>query len=161
MQITNISKQDFKQFWPTFKKIVEAQETYAIDPHINFDEAYKLWCINPHHSFVAKENGRVTSSYYLKPNAAGPGSHICNCGYMVDPAYQGKGIAKALCIHSQQVAIESGYQAMQFNSVVITNKAAIHLWKKLGFIIIGTIPDAYNHKQQGLVDAFIMYKSLI
>lgn len=160
MDITKINKQDFEQFWPTFRKIVTARETYAIDPDIDFDEAYKIWCVRPHHSFVAKQNGAVTGCYYLKPNASGPGSHICNCGYMVDPRYRGKGIAKSLCIHSQHIAIESGYQAMQFNAVVSTNKVAIHVWKSLGFSVIGTIPNAYNHKQQGLVDAFIMYKPL-
>ncbi len=49
---------------------------------------------------------------------------------------------------------------MQFNAVVSTNKAAIALWKKLGFSIIGTIPEAYLHKQLGYVDSYIMYKQL-
>ncbi len=53
-----------------------------------------------------------------------------------------------------------GYTAMQFNSVVSTNEIAIRLWKKLGYKIIGTIPNAYKHKKLGLVDSFIMYKQL-
>ncbi|MCK4707434.1 MAG: GNAT family N-acetyltransferase, partial [Gammaproteobacteria bacterium] len=74
--------------------------------------------------------------------------------------FRGQGIAKKLCKHSQQVALEQDFSAMQFNSVVSINEAAIHLWKTLGFSVIGTIPDAYNHKKLGLVDAYIMYKSL-
>jgi ribosomal protein S18 acetylase RimI-like enzyme len=63
-------------------------------------------------------------------------------------------------LHSQEIALELGYTAMQFNSVVSTNKIAIQLWQKLGYKIIGTIPNAYNHKKFGLVDSFIMHKHL-
>lgn len=79
---------------------------------------------------------------------------------MVNPLARGKGVAKTLCIHSQKVAAKLGFLAMQFNSVVSTNTVAVNLWKKLGYQVIGTIPEAYQHKQQGLVDAFIMYKKL-
>ena len=160
MNIAPISRKDFELFWPTFKKIIEAQETYAFDPQMNIEQAYSLWCEIPLLTFIATIDGKVAATYYIKPNAAGPGSHICNCGYMVSPEFRGQGIAKKLSKHSQQVALEQGFSAMQFNSVVSTNEAAIHLWKTLGFSVIGTIPDAYNHKKLGLVDAYIMYKSL-
>lgn len=160
MIIKPISKSNFESFWPTFKKIIETQESYAFDPQMNIEQAYNLWCEIPLQTFVATIDDKVAASYYIKPNAAGPGSHICNCGYMVSADFQGQGIARKLCEHSQQVAVEQGFSAMQFNSVVSTNSAAIHLWKSLGFKIIGTIPEAYDHKKLGLVDAFIMYKSL-
>ena len=160
MQISETTKSDFHAFWPVFKDIVEAQETYAIDPLIDEEAAYQLWCLSPHKSFVVKEEGVVLGTYYLKANASGPSAHIANCGYMVSPASRGKGLARTLCLHSQRTALALGYTAMQFNSVVSTNQVAINLWKKLGYSIIGTIPNAYHHKQQGLVDAFIMHKML-
>lgn len=49
---------------------------------------------------------------------------------------------------------------MQFNSVVSTNKVAISLWKKLGYNVIDTIPEASLHHQYGYVDAYIMHKLL-
>ena len=79
---------------------------------------------------------------------------------MVSPISRGKGVARKLCLHSQQIALELGYSAMQFNSVVSTNDIAVKLWEKLGYKIIGTIPNAYKHKHLGLVDSFIMYKQL-
>lgn len=161
MEITRITLDDFKQFWPTFRAIVSAQDSYAFATDISYDEAFEVWCLVPQITYVTKIDGEIAGSYYLKPNAAGPGSHICNCGYMVSADFQGRGIARALCQHSQQVAIDSGYRAMQFNSVVSSNEAAIHLWKSMGFSIIGTIPKAYNHKTLGLVDSYIMYKELI
>ena len=49
---------------------------------------------------------------------------------------------------------------MQFNLVVETNEASVYLWKKLDFSIVGRLPGAFSHPQQGFVDAFIMYKEL-
>jgi len=160
VQISEITKSDFEVFWPVFKEVVLAQETYAFDPKIDFETAYNLWCLSPHKSFVIKENGLILGSYYIKANALGPSSHISNCGYMVSPESRGKGVARKLCLHSQQVAKELGYSAMQFNSVVSTNEVAIKLWEKLGYNIIGTIPNAYKHKKLGLVDSYIMHKQL-
>ncbi len=160
VQISEITKSDFESFWPVFKEVVYAQETYAFDPGIDFESAYHLWCLSPQKAYVIKENGLILGSYYIKPNASGPSSHISNCGYMVSPHSRGKGIARKLCLHSQQIATELGYSAMQFNSVVSSNEIAINLWKKLGYKIIGTIPKAYKHKKLGLVDSFIMHKHL-
>ena len=160
MEIVEITKNDFKSFWPTFKEIVEAQETYAFNPNMTFEEAYTLWCKSAQQTFVMIDNNIILGSYYIKQNSSGPSSHISNCGYMVSPSSRGKGVAKALCIHSQKIALELGYLAMQFNSVVSSNEIAINLWKKLGYDVIGTIPNAYNHKTLGYVDSFIMYKKL-
>jgi len=160
VQISEVTKNDFMSFWPVFKDVVSAQETYAFDPDIDFESAYNLWCLSPQKAYVIKDNGIILGSYYIKPNASGPSAHISNCGYIVSPESRGKGIARKLCLHSQKIAIEFGYSAMQFNSVVSSNEIAINLWKKLGYNIIGTIPNAYNHKKLGLIDAFIMHKQL-
>lgn len=160
IQITEMTEQDFEVFWPTFKEVVLAQETYAFDPNITFEEAFQLWCESPLYTFVIKENNQILGSYYIRPNASGPSAHICNCGYMVSANSRGKGVARKLCLHSQEKALELGYRAMQFNSVVSSNDVAVNLWKKLGYAIIGTIPKAYNHKTLGMIDSYIMHKQL-
>jgi RimJ/RimL family protein N-acetyltransferase len=58
------------------------------------------------------------------------------------------------------MAKKEGYTAMQFNCVVSTNEASIALWKKLGFSVVGTLPQAFRHVRLGLVDAYVMYKLL-
>lgn len=158
--IREITPSDFDAFWPTFSQVIQAQETYAFDPNMSKEQAYALWCELPLKTFVYVEGDEVLGSYYLKSNGMGPSSHICNCGYMVSSRARGKGIARLMCEHSQRIAIELGFEAMQFNSVVSTNEAAVGLWKKLGFNIIGTIPKAYKHGKLGLVDSYIMYKWL-
>lgn len=158
--IREITKLDFKSFWSTFSGVIQAQETYAFDPDMTLEQSYQLWCELPLKTYVFTENDVVLGSYYIKPNAMGPSKHICNCGYMVSSEARGKGIARQLCNHSQEKAVEFGFKAMQFNSVVSTNKIAIQLWQKLGFEIIGTIPKAYKHRRLGYVDCYVMYKWL-
>lgn len=49
---------------------------------------------------------------------------------------------------------------MQFNLVVKTNEKAVKLWQSIGFKIIGEIPEAFDHAELGMVNAFIMYQKL-
>ncbi|MBX8477915.1 GNAT family N-acetyltransferase [Pseudomonas capsici] len=161
IQIRPMTRDDFDIFWPTFQAVVVAQETYAYDPALTREQARALWMELPLHTLVAEEDGQLLGSYCLKANAAGPGSHVSNCGYMVTEAARGRGVARLMCEHSQQLARESGFLAMQFNSVVSTNEAAVALWSKLGFATVGRLPRAYRHRQLGLVDCLVMFKWLI
>ncbi|MGE8358465.1 N-acetyltransferase family protein [Pseudomonas sp.] len=161
LTIRPITAADFDQVWPIIRDVVQAQETYAFDPAMDRETAWKTWVELPKATFVAEQDGQILGTYYLKANAAGPGDHVCNCGYMTAPAARGKGVARALCEHSLGVGRELGFLAMQFNSVVSTNQIAVALWQKLGFAIVGTLPGAYRHRTQGLVDCHVMYRLLV
>jgi ribosomal protein S18 acetylase RimI-like enzyme len=160
MKIRPITAADFDQVWPIIQAIVQGQETYAFDPAMDRDTAWNLWVELPKATFVAERDGLILGTYYIKPNAAGPGSHVCNCGYMTAEAARGQGVASALCVHSIETGRELGFLAMQFNSVVSTNQIAVALWKKHGFNIVGTLPKAYRHRTQGLVDCYVMFRAL-
>ncbi|WP_046006361.1 GNAT family N-acetyltransferase [Pseudoalteromonas rubra] len=155
-----MTQSDFQRFWPTFKAVIEQQETYAFDPDMSQQAAYALWCEKVDCAYVMVEGDEILGSYYLKANAMGPSNHICNCGYMVTTQARGKGVARTLCEHSQNEAKARGYLAMQFNSVVASNQVAVQLWQRLGYQIIGTIPKAYRHPRLGFTDSHIMYKWL-
>ncbi|AYN92761.1 MULTISPECIES: GNAT family N-acetyltransferase [unclassified Pseudomonas] len=160
MNIRPITAADFDQVWPIIQAVVQSQETYALDPAMDRDAAWKLWVELPKATFVAERDGQILGTYYIKPNAAGPGSHVCNCGYMTAEAARGQGVASALCAHSLETGRELGFLAMQFNSVVSTNQVAVALWKKHGFEVVGTLPKAYRHRTQGLVDCYVMFRAL-
>lgn len=139
----------------------EAGETYVFPSDSSEVDIHRAWIEVPAVTNVAVvEDGQVVGTYYLKPNQPGRGAHVCNCGYVVDPAIQGKGVAASMCEHSQRLAVTMGFRAMQFNLVVSTNERAVRLWQRLGFAIIGTLPDAYHHRRLGYVDALVMYKTL-
>lgn len=160
MKIREAVESDFEEIWPIFQAIVSAGETYAYPTDTSKEEARRLWMELPRQTYAVEEDGQILGTYYIKTNYAGPGSHVCNCGYMVGPKARGKGLATAMCQHSQQIAVELGYKAMQFNLVAVTNQTAVKLWTKLGFETVGRLPRAFCHPTQGYVDALVMYKWL-
>ena len=160
MNIRLATREDFDQIWPIFHEIAATGETYAYPRDINKDQALKLWLDIPRQTYVFEEAGKILGTYYIKTNQAGPGQHVCNCGYMVSSSARGRGLATEMCEHSQEIAKKLGYRAMQFNFVASTNEGAVRLWKKLGFEIVGSLPKAFNHPSKGFVDALLMYKWL-
>ncbi len=164
-QIRTAVDSDFDQLWPIFRDVVSRGDTYGYEVDTDKSTAFQLWMRHPRQTYVMEERiaggePTILATYYIKTNQAGPGKHVCNCGYMVSSNARGRGLATAMCEHSQIQAKELGYQAMQFNFVATTNKSAIHLWLKLGFSEVGRLPNAFNHPHFGLVDALVMYKTL-
>ena len=160
LNIREAGERDFERIWPIFSTIVSAGDTYGFAPDTGKDEARRLWMELPRKTFIAERGGEIHGTYYLKSNFGGPGAHVCNCGYMVAPAARGQGLATAMCRHSEQVALELGYQAMQFNFVAASNEAAARLWTSLGFETVGRLPKAFKHPTLGHIDALVMYKWL-
>ena len=160
MIIRRAEAADFADIWPMLRDVFRAGETYAVDPAISEAEARVLWIDSARAAYVAESDAGILGTYYIRTNKPGGGAHICNCGYIVSPAARGQGVARAMCIHSQAEARALGYSAMQFNFVLASNRGAVRLWHDLGFTTVGTIPDAFDHPREGLVDAFVMYKSL-
>jgi ribosomal protein S18 acetylase RimI-like enzyme len=160
LNIREANREDFDQIWPIFRGIVAAGETYAYPRDISREQALTFWLEAPEKTYVVEADGQILGTYYIKTNQLGPGDHVCNCGYMVAPAARGRGLATAMCEHSQSIAQELGYKAMQFNCVVANNEAAVRLWTKLGFATVGRLPKAFHHPSRGYIDALVMYKWL-
>jgi len=134
--------------------------TYSLDPDISEIDALAYWMGADKETFVAEEEGEIVGTYYMRPNQGGGGGHVCNCGYMTDPAAAGRGVASRMCQHSLSYARERRYKAMQFNFVVSTNEGAIRLWQRMGFDIVGRLPEAFKHPSRGFVDALVMFQTL-
>lgn len=151
---------DFDGIWEIFHAVVSKGDTYTYDPETTQEGARTLWMAPGIATYVALLDGEVVGTYILKANQPGLGSHVANAGYMVHPERAGRGIGRALCAHSLDEARRAGFLAMQFNAVVSTNEAAVALWQKMGFDIVGTVPKAFRHRQPGLVDLYIMHRFL-
>ena len=153
--------EDWPATWRILEPVFRAGESYPYSPDITEKNAYKAWIETPSATYVAIDEGNeIIGTYYIRPNQPALGSHVCNCGYIVSEDARGKGTASEMCEHSQHEAIRLGFKSMQYNLVVSTNKIAVHIWKKNGFELIGTLPGAFQHRQLGFVDAFVMYKEL-
>jgi RimJ/RimL family protein N-acetyltransferase len=162
MTIRRFEPSDWPVVWSILHPTFQAGDTYAFDPQSSEAEIHRAWVAVPAATYVAcADSGRMLGTYYIKPNQPGLGSHVCNCGYVVAADAQGRGIATAMCEHSQHEARAMGFRAMQFNLVVSTNTRAIRLWQRLGYDVVATLPGAFRHSQFGYVDALVMYKTLM
>jgi len=159
-EIRQALETDFDGIWQILKEVFRQGDTYPHSPRTSREEAFKYWMVTPTATYVAVDKGELVGTYYLRPNQPDLGSHVCNAGYMVSSRARNRGIGTAMGRHSIAEARRLGFKAMQFNLVVATNEPSIRLWKKLGFDVVGTLPKAFNHKDLGLVDAFVMYRML-
>ena len=158
--IREATPRDSDAIWRILEPTFRAGETYTLPRDITREEALAYWFAPGNQVFAAEDDQEIVGTYYLRANQRGGGSHVANCGYMTAPHAAGRGVARAMCLHSKEQAKRSGFRAMQFNFVVSTNERAVKLWQSVGFRIVGTLPLAFAHPRQGFVDAFVMFAEL-
>jgi ribosomal protein S18 acetylase RimI-like enzyme len=151
---------DHDEIWTIIEEVISKGDSYVFDPDSSKEKLLNYWCGQNNHVYVATDDGKIAGTFIIRDNQPDLGSHIANAGYMVSEKAAGKGIGKKMGEFSLDEARRLGYKAMQFNFVVKTNTRAVGLWQRLGFNIIGEIPEAFNHRQYGLTNAYIMYRKL-
>lgn len=95
---------------------------------------------------VAETDGKVVGLYILHPNNVGRCGHICNASYAVASGERGKHIGEQLVTDCLKMGREKGFRVLQFNAVVESNIPARHLYERLGFKQLGTIPGGFRMK---------------
>ncbi|MQA82319.1 MAG: GNAT family N-acetyltransferase [Streptosporangiales bacterium] len=162
MQIRDATLDDWPAIWAFMRGIAAAGETFSWDRDIPEDVARARWFAGPPVRTVVAvdDDGTVLGSAVTGPNHGGPASHVSTASFMVDPARAGHGVGRALGERVLELAREDGYRSMQFNAVVEANRPAVALWRKLGFEIIGTVPEGFLHPTEGYVGLHIMYQRL-
>ncbi|MFT2689860.1 GNAT family N-acetyltransferase [Clavibacter zhangzhiyongii] len=162
MQIRPAVDADWPLIHPFYRRIVDAGRTYALPAGQSLEEARPNWMAEaPARTSVAvDDDGTVLGSAKAGPNRPGRGAHVATGSFLVDPAHAGRGVGRALGESVIAWARAEGYRAIQFNAVVETNRAAVHLWESLGFRIIGTVPEAFDDAEEGLVGLHVMHLPL-
>ena len=152
---------DWPLIYPFFSSIVAAGETYSFPEDLSLEDARPWWMEKPPGQTVVAVDGQtILGSAKMGPNRPGRGSHVATASFMVDPARQGRGMGRALGLYVIDWARAAGYRGIQFNAVVETNTVAVQLWQELGFQILATVPEAFDHRQRGLVGLHVMYLAL-
>jgi GNAT superfamily N-acetyltransferase len=161
MQIRAFVEADWPKVWPIMRAVIRAADTFAYDPAMTEAQARATWIEAPPGLTVVAQHGEhILGTAKMGPNRPGPGAHVATASFMVAPAGRGQGVGTALCRFALAWAREQGYAGMQFNAVVQTNHAAVALYQRLGFQIVGTVPGAFAHPTEGRVGLHIMYREL-
>ena len=160
IEIRKAKLEDQDQIWEIIREVIASGDTYVFSPDSPKEKMLSYWCGQDKHTYVATIDDKVVGTFVIKDNQPDLGSHIANASYMTSPSATGQGVGKTMGEFSLVEAKRLGYKAMQFNIVISSNQKAVRLWEKLEFKIIGEIPEAFNHKQHGLTNAFIMYRKL-
>jgi ribosomal protein S18 acetylase RimI-like enzyme len=155
------TNQDYGAVWEILEPMIRRGDTYTLPRDMSKQQALDYWFAPEKETFVWEDNGAILGTYFVRANQQGGGSHVANCGYVTAEAAQGRGIARAMCVHSLERARERRFRAMQFNFVVSTNDRAVKLWLSLGFKIVGRLPGAFQHSEFDFVDALVMFRSLV
>jgi ribosomal protein S18 acetylase RimI-like enzyme len=160
LSIRMAGEADRDAIWRILEPTFREGATYPLPRDISCEDALAYWFAPGNTVFVAEAQGATLGTYYLRANQRGGGAHVANCGYMTAREAFGKGVARAMCLHSLDVARARGFKAIQFNFVVSSNERAVKLWQSCGFRIVGTLPGAFMHPDLRAVDAYVMFREL-
>lgn len=161
IQIREYEKTDVNEAVKIWNQVVEDGEAF---PQMEFlteksgDEFFR------EQSFTGiaydEETGETAGLYILHPNNIGRCGHICNASYAVKKGMRGHHIGKKLVIHCMRKGKELGFRILQFNAVVASNRYALRLYEKLGFVRLGTIPGGFLMKDGHYEDIIPHYHVL-
>jgi L-amino acid N-acyltransferase YncA len=157
-EIRDLADGDWPSVWEIVRDVVQARETFPYDPDMTSAEARSMWVEGASgRTVVAVLDGKIVGTAKMGPNRAGPGAHIATASFMVAAAARGRGVGTALCRDAVAWARAAGYAGVQFNAVVETNRAAVDLYRREGFEIIGTVPRSFEHPGHGRVGLHLMF----
>ncbi|MFF9819552.1 GNAT family N-acetyltransferase [Streptomyces sp. NPDC014006] len=161
MEIREFEESDWPQIWPFMEQIIRKGDTFCYDPLQTEVQARDGWVVPPPgHVVVAVEGQRIIGTSNMYPNRPGPGSHVASGNFMVAPEARGRGVGQALGEYLLDWARSRGFAGVQFNAVAASNAAAVRLYERLGFAMIGTVPGAFWHPALGPVGLHVMYHNL-
>lgn len=145
MNIRKFTNSDLAQMVQIWNEIVLKGETFPQENCLNLVEANTFFS-SQSYTGVIEEDNEILGLYILHPNNVGRCGHIANASYAVKENQRGKHLGKQLVENSLMVAKDLSFKILQFNAVVENNKGAIHLYEKIGFHRLGTMPKGFKNK---------------
>ena len=145
MQIRAYTRADLAQMIPIWNEIVEEGIAFPQEDCLD-RESGSAFFASQSYTGVADTDGKIVGLYILHPNNIGRCGHICNASYAVSSSVRGQHIGEKLVLDCLKTAKELGFRVLQFNAVVESNIHARHLYERLGFVQLGTIPGGFRMK---------------
>ena len=143
-----------------WNEVVEEGLAFPQEEDLNEETGRAFFREQTHCGVAVNEAGQVLGMYILHPNNVGRCGHICNTSYAVSAAARGLHIGEQIVMDSLKQGKAAGFRILQFNAVVATNVHARHLYERLGFRQIGTIPKGFRMKDGHYEDICPYYHEL-
>ena len=145
MIIRKFEEKDLPAMIAIWNEIVEEGIAFPQEEPLT-SETGKAFFESQSYTGVADDDGKIVGLYILHPNNVGRCGHICNASYAVDSRVRGLHIGEKLVLDCMEQGAKLGYKVLQFNAVVESNTHARHLYERLGFKQLGTIPGGFRMK---------------
>ena len=145
MIIRKFEEKDLPAMIAIWNEIVEEGIAFPQEEPLT-SETGKAFFESQSYTGVADDDGKIAGLYILHPNNVGRCGHICNASYAVDSRVRGLHIGEKLVLDCMEQGAKLGYKVLQFNAVVESNTHARHLYERLGFKQLGTIPGGFRMK---------------
>ena len=145
MQIREYQENDLPEMTAIWNEVVEDGIAFPQEECLT-EETGGNFFASQSYTGVAEINGKIVGLYILHPNNVGRCGHICNASYAVSSVCRGRHIGEKLVLDCLKVAKDLGFHVLQFNAVVESNTHARHLYERLGFVQLGTIPGGFRMK---------------
>lgn len=100
IHIATATLEDHGAVWDILAPTIAAGETYPLPRDLDRANALAYWFSPSHEAFVARDDGEIAGTYYLRSNCLAGGAHVANCGYVTGAWATGRGIGRAMCEHS-------------------------------------------------------------
>lgn len=159
MWIREYQSSDLQEMIKIWNEVVEEGAAFPQEETLN-DVTGKELFSSQSYCGVAEEDGVIVGLYILHPNNVGRCGHICNASYAVSSANRGKHIGEKLVLDCLDKAKKLGFGVLQFNAVVENNIHARHLYERLGFVQIGTVPNGFRMKDGHFENICLYYHVL-
>ena len=159
MKVREYTDQDLTEIIRIWNEVVEEGIAFPQEETLDMKSGTEFFAAQSY-TGVAEEDGKVYGLYILHPNNVGRCGHICNASYAVSSDTRGKHIGEQLVKDCLQKGKELGFRVLQFNAVVESNIHARHLYERLGFIQLGTIPEGFRMKDGHYENICPYYKEL-
>ena len=146
IRVRRYTEKDLPEMIRIWNEVVEEGIAFPQEECLDRETGKDFFDAQTYCGVAEDEKGRVLGLYILHPNNVGRCGHICNASYAVSSASRGLHIGEKLVLDCMAQARRIGFQILQFNAVVSSNTHARHLYERIGFHPLGTIPGGFRMK---------------
>ena len=160
IRIRRYEEKDIGAMVSIWNEVVEDGIAFPQEENLTQETGKTFFAAQTYTGVAEDEDGRVTGLYILHPNNIGRCGHICNASFAVAGTYRGEHIGEKLVLDCLEKGKELGFRLIQFNAVVESNTHARHLYERLGFRSLGTVPGGFRMKDGHYENICLYYHTL-